>query len=215
MGEGVLHLLEARRHSLAIVGDGGVIGSLGEADLGATLAGIEQRGGELRADGPEAVGPGEEVDNRRGLQTGGGAEDQGWEEGGATDPDLLIGGGDLAFGGSDIGAALEQGRRDGGRDGRRRHLMRCIGQGQIGWRLADQHGDGVLELGALYAELDGLGARGFELSLRERHIALRGDAAIEAVLGELRIPLVRSYGGVEQVTRGVEALDREVVGGEL
>ena len=64
------------------------------------------------------------------------------------------------------------------------------GQGRRGERkcrrrLADQHGDRVLEGGARDADVDRLRPRGFELRFRQRDVRLRREAARKTGSGQL------------------------------
>jgi hypothetical protein len=79
-------------------------------------------------------------------------------------------------------------------DGRWRGRERRRGQREVGGWLADEQGDGVLQLGALHAHVDGLSLRGFELGLGLHHIGLGGHAAGVLVFHHLDLLLIVLYG---------------------
>ena len=144
-----------------------------------------------------------------------GGDGDGGVVGGASDADAVVGFGDAAFGGGDVGAALEEFRRQAYGDGGRLGLERGGGQGEGGGRLADEDGDGVLELGADDGDVAGLDARGFELGLGLIDVGLAGDAAFEAVGGDAEGLFVVLDGVVEEFLLGVGGAGFEVVHGEL
>ncbi len=89
-----------------------------------------------------------------------------------------------------------------------------LGNAERGCRLSDQHGDGVLILRALDAEVDELGARLFELRLCLGDIALCTETALEANLRKLQRLRVCVDGGAQQLRLKIEAAQLEVGDGE-
>ena len=81
---------------------------------------------------------------------------------------------------------------------------RC-GNGECGGRLAGEDSDGVFVCGAGNGGVDQLDARAFELGAGLFDIQLRGDALIEAVLGEFQLLFVIGNGAGEQGSAGVAA----------
>ena len=73
----------------------------------------------------------------------------------------------------------------------------------------------MFELGPLDAQVGQLHTRRFQLGLGQRHIALRCDAAVEPVLGQLNISFVGLHRGVQQLLRGVQSLNLEVIPGQF
>ncbi len=82
----------------------------------------------------------------------------------------------------------------GGFGGQRRRRQR-----QLGRRLADEHRDGVLELRALHADVDGLRLGRLDQRLRQRDVDLGGDPGGIAVLRQLQRLLVGDDGGLQQL----------------
>ena len=85
---------------------------------------------------------------------------------------------------------------------------------EAGCGLADEHGDGVLVLRALHAEVDELRARLFQLRLRLGDIALGAEAALEPDLGKMQCLGVRVDGGAQQLGLQIDAAQLEVGDGE-
>jgi hypothetical protein len=81
--------------------------------------------------------------------------------------------------------------------------------------VASQNRDCVLELSSRNADVCQLRTRAFQLRLSERHVGHRHDPALEAILRQLQIFLVRTDRLLEQDAIGVEALHLEVVAREL
>ena len=98
------------------------------------------------------------------------------------------------------GGSARQGRR-GNREGRR--------------ELADEDGDGVLELRALHAEIDELRARGLHLLLRLCHVASSGHARVVAVGGQVQCLLERVDRRLQQRRLGVDRPHLQIVGRDL
>ncbi len=69
----------------------------------------------------------------------------------------------------------------------------------------------MLQLGALYADVDGLGLSGFYLGFRLQHVAARGDAAAIAVVGELQRFLKGDHGVVEQLFLPVQRAQLKII----
>ena len=115
------------------------------------------------------------------------------------DADLFVRGRDLPLGRGDVGPSLQQRRRKADQHGRRRRLVpvrqasttrtaACPSARRSHVRIASR----------CNAQVDQLRAGGFQLRLRQGHVAHRGDTALVPILGQLHILLVRLHGGVEQ-----------------
>ncbi|MNO94533.1 hypothetical protein D3C76_861530 [compost metagenome] len=194
----VLDFAEAIQHGLPVAGHGLVVAGLGLFHLRGDQAAVEQGHGELRADRPEAVRRADPVVQAAAAVAAAGAEGQVGEPGGLGHADLCVGGDYPALGGGDIGAALQQLRRQhGGQLRQLRHVVHHR-QAELRRRLADQHGDGVFELGALVLQVDGLRLGALQLGARLGHVGLGDDAGVVLVLGEFQCALVGLHGIVEQ-----------------
>ena len=146
---------------------------------------------------------------------GGRVHQEAGEVGGVRDPYVGVGGRDPALGGGDVGAPLQQLRREPGGDHRRRGLERRHRDRERGRRGANQRGDRVLETGPVDQDVDPLRPGGLEDRFRLRDVGLRRHAALEPVPGQLQRALERRYGGVENALLGIEAAQREVIRGQL
>ena len=80
------------------------------------------------------------------------------------------------------GRRSEQIRRQAGRNYRRRRGERNLRQAELRGRLADQHGDGVFEEGALHTDVSGLRASGVEYGLRLGDVHGGSEAAVITTL---------------------------------
>ncbi len=134
-------------------------------DLGAARAGVDDGGGQRRSDRPELVGLLDQArqdrarvaDLRRQGEIGIVGRDR--------DADLGVGRLHLALGRGDVGPALQQQRRHAGRNLRHLQRERLGIDLERRRRQADQHRDGVLELSAQHAGVDGLRLSALELGL--------------------------------------------------
>ena len=99
------------------------------------------------------------------ANTAGKIEDR--EVGGIGNADFCAGGGCSTFGGGDVGTVFEQRRRQQAWGCWRPWQLRIFAERERRWRNADQHGDGVLKLGALVLGLTclDLGAAQLRLGL--------------------------------------------------
>ena len=199
---------------MAVGGDGGVEGGFGLGEGGLAASGVIEGLGDGRADGEEAAGPTEPAGDAGVLEADAGAESEGGIKGRRGDSDLFIGGGHLAFGGGDIGAAFEQRRGHADGNGRRRVLEREGGDIQFGGGLAGEHRDGVFVLRAGDSEVLQLRLGGVELRFGLGHIQIAGDAAGVTVLRERQVLLIVLHGAFEQGTLAVLPVKQEVVLGE-
>ena len=75
-----------------------------------------------------------------------------------------------ALGGGDIGTPFQERRGQRDRNFRNSAGQQARADRQLRRRPADQHGDGVLELGALHADAEFLRFDGQNLRLRQRHV---------------------------------------------
>ena len=213
--EVVFDLLEGGEGGLAVVGCLFVVAGDGLLRDCAAAAGIEEGLRERRADTPDVVRAVDEGGDRGALEAGEGREVECGEVGGAGDADALVGLVDAALGGGDVGTALEKLRWQADRNGWRQRVERLLSESEAGGRLADEHGDGVLELGSLDVDVRGLNAGAFELRLGLVDVGLAGDAALEAVVGDAVGLFVGLDGVEEELLVGVVGARFEVVDGEL
>ena len=133
-GERIFHLLECGEDSLAIGGQIGVVDGFVLVQLGAIEPAVEN---DLRSgwsDGPEAAGPVEEVLEARAFEAAAEAESDLGEKGAVADADGGVGRGQGAFGGGDVGPALQQLRGHARGNGRRRVEHGLHGNGEVGGR---------------------------------------------------------------------------------
>jgi len=112
---------------------------------------------------------------------------------------LLIGFGHAAFGGGDIGAALEKFGGECAGDYGRLSVERRWRDGEFGGRFSDEDGDGVFELSAGYGDVGVLHARGIELGLGLGYIGFGSYSALKAIECELEGVGVGLYGVVEEL----------------
>ena len=126
-------------------------------------------------------------------------------------PTSIVRLGDPAFRRGDVRAALQQLRRDAGRDRWRLHIERRGGQTERRRRLADEGGDRVLVLGAHNADIGCLHPGHVELRLRLRHVGFRRVTARQAILGETQRVGVCFDRVVQQALLGVGAAQFDVI----
>src|SRR5262249_9078801 len=115
-----------------------------------------------------------------------------------------------AFCRGDVGATLEQGRRNRDRDLRNASGQRIRRDRELGGGPADQHRDRVLELRTLHPDVKGLRLGRKDLGLRGGDIRLRYRiAAVELVLHDFERLLVFLDRAVEQFAQGVRGAEVE------
>ncbi len=134
-GEVVFYLLEGVEGGLAVVGDGLVVSGGGLLGDGLAAAEVEEVLAGGGTGGPDVVGGAEEVGEEGALEASESRDGDGGVVGGAGDADAVVGLGDAALGGGDVGAAFEElGRQAYGNGGRVRFER---GGGQVnvagGW----------------------------------------------------------------------------------
>ena len=170
---------------MAILGDGvSILGVVLDKPRG--KGGVEDGLAGARANGPNAAGPVEQIGRGNTFKSARCAQGDGGEERGAGNADFGVGGKDGALGGGDVGSAFEKLGGNGHRNGRRRGVHRHRRKGKGGRRLADEHGDGVLELSAQDAEVGVLGFGGFELHFGLGDVLVGVNAGFVEDLGELK-----------------------------
>src|SRR5207247_2224052 len=104
-------------------------------------------------DRPDAAGGREQAAQGHALQPRGGRQEQAREEGGGGHAHLRVGGGHAALEGGHVRPALQQVGREHGGHGGRRGVDGRGGDGEGGGRTPGEHGDGVLELGAVHLDV--------------------------------------------------------------
>ena len=82
-------------------------------------------------------------------------------------------------------------------------------------RLSDQHGDGVLEGGALNADVDGLRARGFEDGFRLGDVHGGSQTAVKTAFSQIERLLVGHDGGIQKLLLGVEPAQLKIIAGQF
>ncbi len=114
-------------------------------------------------------------------------------------------------------AEAMSGRRSSNCDGTTRRQVRQLRharhrrQVELRRRQADQHGDGVLQLGTLVLQVDGLGLGAFQLGAGLGHVGPGDDAGAVFVLGHLQRTLVGRHRVVEQADLFVHHPQLQVV----
>jgi len=125
--------------------------------------------------------------------------------------DLGIDAGHFAFGFGDVWAAFEQVGRQAGIEWRRLGVQLFAGKVKVWCRLADQHGDGVLELFALLQEKNGLRARGVEKCFFLGDIEARSYSAFVARVHKLQTFLESFDSASEDGDFRIELAQSEIV----
>ncbi|MNF03863.1 hypothetical protein D3C80_2032640 [compost metagenome] len=72
------------------------------------------------------------------------------------------------------------------------------GDAQLARRHADQHGDGMFQLGALPPQVDGLGFGAAQLGQRLADVGFGHDAGVVLVFSEVQRTRIGGHGGIEQ-----------------
>ncbi len=122
----------------------------------------------------------------------------------------------MPLGRCDVGTPLQHDRRQGDRG--RRRLGRPVGgrfDGQVRWRDADQHGDGVLGRRPLLVHIRQARLSADQLGLGLQDVALGGDADLVLVLSDLQRLGVGFDRGLEQPLVGVGQTQLDIVGRQL
>ena len=115
-GEGILDFAEGREGGLLEVGRGEHEFGTATINLGKEAAALEDRLGEVAGDAPDAEVPREDfADVLAGAAESAGEADRG-EKGSFRLEEALVGGRDAAFGGGEIGTAVEKGGGESRRD---------------------------------------------------------------------------------------------------
>ncbi len=115
-GKVVFHLGEGRQHALAIGGDHFFVSRLRQAQPGAKFSAFKDRQGYGGSDSPETTRPIKQGASTEALEARKTVQLNGWEKGGLGDADAGVRRGHAPFGGGDIRSALQQLRRQLGRD---------------------------------------------------------------------------------------------------
>ena len=143
-GQVVFHFLQSRQHRLAVGGGGLFVGGAGRLHRRGAGTAIEQRQRQLRPQRPEQVGGVEQVGQLRAPVPRCARQRERREERSLGHTDLRVGGGHAALGSGDVGAALQQLRRQLGGYHRGLGQRARGGQAEAGGGLAQQGGQGML-----------------------------------------------------------------------
>ncbi|MNY02913.1 hypothetical protein D3C86_1355040 [compost metagenome] len=207
----VFHFAESVQHGLAILGHRFVIGRFTAVDFRRALAAVEQGHGQLRSDRPEAVRQAEQVFRGTAAVTTVQAQGQVRVIGSLGHTDVGVGGHHRALGRSDVRATLQQLRRQCLRYLRQLRNVLAFRQAEFCRRQADQHGNGVLELGALPDQVDHIGFGAFELCLGLGHRVLARYACAVLVLGHLQRTLISLDRVLEQAFLAIDHAQLQVI----
>ena len=177
----------ARLDRALVLGDGDVAVDPRDVEVGLVAAGVEDRLQQLRRAGERERAALEQARElaARGAEIGGQRDAR--EERRPRGTDVGVGGEQLLLGGADVGPALEQLRRQAGRQRRSGSAAASSGSGggrSAGQRLADEQHQRVLVERALAQRLRERGPRAFEQRLGLAVVELRRRAVVEAQLGE-------------------------------
>ena len=183
--KGGLDVLEGYEDLLAVNIDLLAVTGLGDVEVGEVAAALEDGEGDAGADLPDAALPVEEIAHIGALEACGAGEADDGEEGGDGDADAGIGGGEVALGGGDIGAALEEGAGEAGGDighagidkGATCELEAAGGE-------AEEGSEGVFHLEAGTADAEEIGLIAGEIGGGAGDIEVAGEAGVEALLGD-------------------------------
>ena len=171
---------------------------------------LEQRQGDVRPQGPPAVGGLQQVDPACALEAGGGAEGDLRVEGGPGDADPGVGRRGPPLRRRDVGAPPQQHGGGGHRRARRGRQDGVRRQREARGRLADQDGDLVLQQRSRGRDIDQLGAGGLQLGLGAADVEAGDRAATMQVFGQGE-RLGEGVGGIGQhLALGVEAAQGEI-----
>ncbi len=86
--------------------------------------------------------------------------------------------------------------------------------GKDGGGLPQEHGDGVLQLGPLHAEINRLGLGGFDLSFGLHHVALGGDTHGVTVFGQIENLLVGGDRVIKELLLRIQGAQEKIVLGQ-
>jgi len=213
-GQGVLDVFEGGENILLITVEGLALALVLHLDVGADAAGVEEVPGDAGRDVPEAAAPIGEMAELFALQAQGGGDGELGIEVGGRDADAGAGGGELALGAADIGAAAEQLGGEAGRD-----LGRALGDrldllqlGDEGPRLAAEEDAqavaGLVALGLERGDL-GLGAGNLSLGAGDVELAAAGQPGLGLRdLGGVLLDLDVALGDLDLL---LEAAELEVI----
>ena len=109
---------------------------------------------------------------------------------GLSHADAGVGCGHAPFGSGNVGATLQQLRRQSGRHAGHLQLQRLCRQLESGRRLAQQNGDGVFQTRTLPIQIQTLCLRRVQLRFGLHHIAAPGHAGCIAVAGDFQCALI-------------------------
>jgi hypothetical protein len=178
--------------------------------------GVEQRHRERRAERPEPGRRAQPLRSAARAEAERAGERQRREERRGGDADLGVRRGDAPLGRRDVGPALEQRRRQPGRDhGELCHVARLRSNREVGRGDADQQRDRMLELRALHADVDRLRQRALQLRVGLDHVGARADPGAVAVLGQRQRFLERLRRVLEQLALRIEHAQLEIVRRQL
>ena len=200
----VFDFLQCRQHGLAVRGRGpiGCGPRLGTRKL--ALAAVEDGFGQRASERPQQVRCAHQLGERRAAISRIRRPCQVGKERGIGDADLRIGRRHSALRRSDVGSAFEQRRRQHLRHHWRWRQDRVAFEPERRRCHAQQHCNGMLELGSLRAQVGGLRLRGLELGLRLQHVGARRHATVVANLRQVQRALIRRHAALDE--RGLHAL---------
>jgi len=214
-GQLVFHILEGGQHGLTVGGHCLALRRLAAFDAGAGGAGIEQGLRCRQAQRPGAAGQAEQVGHAAGANTVGRAERQAGVVGALGNADLRVRHRHPALGAGNVGPALQQGRGQADRHVGHGRAPGGGRQAEVAWRFANQHCNGMLQLGALAHQPGVVGLGAGQLGLRLQHVGLGGNAGGVAVLRDVQGAPVAVQRGLQQRLLRVELAQRQVVDGEF
>ena len=193
-----------------------LLSCFGGVEIAAQLSRMEDRERHRRAHLPHAGGPGEELRQRRALQTEHPRERNPWKERGLRLTDVGVRGDESLLGLTDIRPSFQQPRRQSGRH-LRRHPLRVEhgGPRDRPWITSEQDAETILGLRDPTLDVGDRRRGGRELLLRAMHIELRGQAILVAPPYELERRLPRGERAAVDVRLAIELEKIEVCLGDV
>jgi hypothetical protein len=183
----------------------------GAVNLGLSQAIVEERLSCANTGGPKAAEHREPVPNTLAFKAARSVYCNSRIISGLGDANLRVGRSHRSLSGGDVGPPHQEFFRHAARNYRGLRNRRSNGERKIRRRFPEQNRKGVLRLGALHLEIDGLRLRGFELSLSLEHVAARRDACVVAVVGQLQRFLKGAHTVIEHPFLRVQGFDEKII----